>query len=97
MTDINMFGWEMDEAGIVTLTMDDPTQHVNTMNTIFRDSLVATVARLEAEKDKIKVELEKMIKETPGIFSFSICVMVIINLSYSPLSFNSTINSAPPN
>ena len=53
MTDINMFGWEMDEAGIVTLTMDDPTQHVNTMNTIFRDSLVATVARLEAEKDKI--------------------------------------------
>ncbi len=53
MTDINMIGWEIDEAGIVTLTMDDPTQHVNTMNTIFRDSLVATVARLEAEKDKI--------------------------------------------
>ena len=53
MTDINMIGWEIDEAGIVTLTMDDPTQHVNTMNTLFRDSLVATVARLEAEKDKI--------------------------------------------
>ncbi len=53
MTDINMFGWEIDEAGIVTLTMDDPTQHVNTMNAVFRDSLLATVARLEAEKDKI--------------------------------------------
>ncbi len=33
--------------------MDDPTQHVNTMNEIFVDSLVATVERLEAEKDKI--------------------------------------------
>jgi 3-hydroxyacyl-CoA dehydrogenase/enoyl-CoA hydratase/3-hydroxybutyryl-CoA epimerase len=53
VTDINMFGWEMDEAGIVTLTMDDPTQHVNTMNGVFRDSLMATVQRLEAEKDKI--------------------------------------------
>ena len=53
MTDINMFGWEIDEAGIVTLTMDDPTQHVNTMNAIFRDSLLETVARLEAEKEKI--------------------------------------------
>jgi 3-hydroxyacyl-CoA dehydrogenase/enoyl-CoA hydratase/3-hydroxybutyryl-CoA epimerase len=48
-----MFGWEIDEAGIVTLTMDDPTQHVNTMNHIFRDSLVATVQRLEDEKEKI--------------------------------------------
>jgi 3-hydroxyacyl-CoA dehydrogenase/enoyl-CoA hydratase/3-hydroxybutyryl-CoA epimerase len=48
-----MFGWEMDEVGIVTLTMDDPTQHVNTMNHIFRDSLIATVQRLEAEREKI--------------------------------------------
>jgi len=53
VTDINMFGWEMDEAGIVTLTMDDPTQNVNTMNGVFRDSLVATVERLEAEKERI--------------------------------------------
>ena len=48
-----MFGWEMDEAGIVTLTMDDPTQNVNTMNGVFGDSLVATVERLEAEKERI--------------------------------------------
>ncbi len=53
MTDINMFGWEMDEAGIVTLTMDDPTAPVNTMNEIFVESLKATVERLEAEKEKI--------------------------------------------
>ncbi|MCU0299970.1 MAG: 3-hydroxyacyl-CoA dehydrogenase NAD-binding domain-containing protein [Candidatus Nanopelagicales bacterium] len=53
MTDINMFGWEMDEAGIVTLTMDDPTASVNTMNELFLTSLPATLDRLEAEKDKI--------------------------------------------
>jgi 3-hydroxyacyl-CoA dehydrogenase / enoyl-CoA hydratase / 3-hydroxybutyryl-CoA epimerase len=48
-----MFAWEMDESGIVTLTMDDPTQPVNTMNAIFADSLQATVARLETEKEQI--------------------------------------------
>jgi 3-hydroxyacyl-CoA dehydrogenase / enoyl-CoA hydratase / 3-hydroxybutyryl-CoA epimerase len=53
VTAINMFQWETDEAGIVTLTMDDPTQPVNTMNGIFRDSLTATIERLEAEKEKI--------------------------------------------
>ena len=53
MTDTNMFGWEMDEAGIVTLTMDDPTQPVNTMNEIFALSLKTTVERLEAEKEKV--------------------------------------------
>jgi 3-hydroxyacyl-CoA dehydrogenase/enoyl-CoA hydratase/3-hydroxybutyryl-CoA epimerase len=53
MTDINMFGWEMDEAGIVTLTMDDPSASVNTMNELFLTSLPATLDRLEAEKDKI--------------------------------------------
>ncbi len=52
MTD-NMIGWEIDEAGIVTLTMDDPNQPVNTMNALFRSSLVATVDRLEAEKERI--------------------------------------------
>jgi 3-hydroxyacyl-CoA dehydrogenase/enoyl-CoA hydratase/3-hydroxybutyryl-CoA epimerase len=48
-----MFGWEMDEAGIVTLTMDDPNQGANTMNALFVSSLAATMDRLEAEKDKI--------------------------------------------
>ena len=53
MTDINMFGWEMDEAGIVTLTMDDPNQGANTMNALFVSSLATTMDRLEAEKEKI--------------------------------------------
>ena len=53
MTDINMFGWEIDEAGIVTLTMDDPNQGANTMNALFVSSLATTMDRLEAEKDKI--------------------------------------------
>jgi 3-hydroxyacyl-CoA dehydrogenase/enoyl-CoA hydratase/3-hydroxybutyryl-CoA epimerase len=48
-----MFRWEIDEAGLVTLTMDDPTAPVNTMNELFVTSLEATVDRLEAEKDKI--------------------------------------------
>lgn len=53
MTGTNMFGWAQDEAGIVTLTMDDPTQPVNTMNEVFWTSLQATVERLEAEKADI--------------------------------------------
>ncbi len=53
MTETNMFGWDVDEAGIVTLTMDDPTQPVNTMNATFRSSLVETVRRLEAERESI--------------------------------------------
>ena len=48
-----MIGWEMDEAGIVTLTMDDPTQGANTMNALFISSLATTLDRLEAEKEKI--------------------------------------------
>ncbi len=54
MTDINMFGWEIDEAGIVTLTMDDPTaarQHDE--RDVHLTSLRPRLDRLEAEKDKI--------------------------------------------
>ena len=49
----NMISWELDEAGIVTLTMNDPSQPVNTMNSTFRASLAETVDRLEAEKERI--------------------------------------------
>lgn len=52
MTD-NMFRWETDEAGIVTLTMDDENQSANTMNELFTRSFVATLDRLEAEKESI--------------------------------------------
>lgn len=52
MTD-NMIAWDVDGDGIVTLTMDDPTQGANTMNALFQSSLAATVDRLEAEVDDI--------------------------------------------
>ena len=37
--DLAMIGWNRDADGIVTLTMDDPGQRVNTMNAAFQDSL----------------------------------------------------------
>ncbi|GAA4850958.1 3-hydroxyacyl-CoA dehydrogenase NAD-binding domain-containing protein [Actinomycetospora corticicola] len=49
----NMFRWEQDGDGIVTLTMDDPDASANTMNARFGTDLEATLGRLEAEKDSI--------------------------------------------
>jgi 3-hydroxyacyl-CoA dehydrogenase/enoyl-CoA hydratase/3-hydroxybutyryl-CoA epimerase len=53
MTEQNMIGWEKDADGIVVLTMDDPNQSANTMNTTYVASMAATVDRLEAERDEI--------------------------------------------
>ncbi|GAB2651467.1 3-hydroxyacyl-CoA dehydrogenase NAD-binding domain-containing protein [Nocardia goodfellowii] len=53
MTENNMIGWEQDSDGIVVLTMDDPNQGANTMNELYKNSMSATVERLEAEKDNI--------------------------------------------
>ena len=50
----NMFRWEQDGDGIVTLTMDDPDHGANTMNTRFIADFDATVGRIEAEKESIK-------------------------------------------
>lgn len=49
----NMIAWEQDADGIVTLTMDDPTQGANTMNEVFTTSLTATVDRLVAKQDSV--------------------------------------------
>lgn len=46
--------WDKDSDGVVTLTIDDPTQGANTMNELFTSSLHDTVERLQAEKDSIK-------------------------------------------
>src|SRR5436305_1368415 len=46
--------YEQGDDGIVVLTLDDPNQSANTMNAAFGESLLATVERLEAEKDSIK-------------------------------------------
>ncbi|WP_020665062.1 3-hydroxyacyl-CoA dehydrogenase NAD-binding domain-containing protein [Amycolatopsis benzoatilytica] len=53
MTESKTIRWDKDADGIVTLTLDDPDQSANTMNSAFRASLAATVDRLEAEKDDI--------------------------------------------
>jgi 3-hydroxyacyl-CoA dehydrogenase/enoyl-CoA hydratase/3-hydroxybutyryl-CoA epimerase len=45
--------YERDNDGIVTLTLDDPTQSANTMNEAFVRSLVEVADRLESEKDEV--------------------------------------------
>jgi 3-hydroxyacyl-CoA dehydrogenase/enoyl-CoA hydratase/3-hydroxybutyryl-CoA epimerase len=48
-----MIDWTQDADGIVTLTMDDPSQGANTMNAVFQTSFHDTVQRLVAERDAI--------------------------------------------
>jgi len=45
--------WDVDEDGIVLLTLDDPEQSANTMNERYTRSMAETVARLEAEREQI--------------------------------------------
>jgi 3-hydroxyacyl-CoA dehydrogenase/enoyl-CoA hydratase/3-hydroxybutyryl-CoA epimerase len=49
----SMINWAQDADGVVTLTMDDPTQGANTMNALFQTSFHETVQRLVAERDAI--------------------------------------------
>src|SRR5581483_9976125 len=56
--------WEQDSDGIVTLTLDDPSQRANTMNDAFRASLSATVDRLQAEKESITGVIVTSAKDT---------------------------------
>ena len=53
MSDIRGMHWEQDEDGIVTLTMDDPDQPVNTMNDTWSRAYEAAIERLEAERDTV--------------------------------------------
>ena len=45
--------YNQDDAGIVTLTLDDPTQSANTMRAQFSDDFVEVVEHLQANKDDI--------------------------------------------
>ncbi len=45
--------YEQDDDGIVTLTLDDPTQSANTMNQLYIDSMEAAVTRLHDEVDSV--------------------------------------------
>jgi 3-hydroxyacyl-CoA dehydrogenase / enoyl-CoA hydratase / 3-hydroxybutyryl-CoA epimerase len=53
MSEQNTIRWDQDADGIVTLTLDDPTQRANTMTAAYQASMKAAVDRLYAEKDAI--------------------------------------------
>ena len=44
-----MFGWDVDDDGVLTITMDDPDQGTNTMNATFITQFGPLLDRLEAE------------------------------------------------
>jgi 3-hydroxyacyl-CoA dehydrogenase/enoyl-CoA hydratase/3-hydroxybutyryl-CoA epimerase len=72
--------YEMDEDGIVTLTLDDPTASANTMNDLYVESMAGAVDRLYAEADSVTgvvvtsakktffagANLNEMVKATPA-------------------------------
>ncbi|NGP08315.1 enoyl-CoA hydratase/isomerase family protein [Rhodococcus sp. 14C212] len=45
--------WERDSNGVVTLTLDDPTQPVNTLNDHFVHAFAEAIDHLESERDSI--------------------------------------------
>ena len=53
MSESSTIRWERDDDGVVILTLDDPNQSANTMNAAYAASMLATVDRLEAERDEI--------------------------------------------
>jgi 3-hydroxyacyl-CoA dehydrogenase/enoyl-CoA hydratase/3-hydroxybutyryl-CoA epimerase len=56
--------WAKDAAGIVTLTLDDPDEAVNTMNALYRASMRRTMERLQAEKGAIRGVIVTSSKKT---------------------------------
>ncbi|HJQ41657.1 MAG TPA: 3-hydroxyacyl-CoA dehydrogenase NAD-binding domain-containing protein [Jatrophihabitantaceae bacterium] len=64
MTDTNTIRWEQDADGIVTLTLDDPSQRANTMTNAYRESMHAAVDRLYDEKDSITGVIVTSAKDT---------------------------------
>lgn len=53
MSYTNTIRWEQDGDGVVILTLDDPNQSANTMNSDYVASMQAAVERLTAEKETI--------------------------------------------
>ncbi|MGV9863037.1 3-hydroxyacyl-CoA dehydrogenase NAD-binding domain-containing protein [Rhodococcus koreensis] len=53
MSQNSIIRWDRDDQGVVVLTIDDPSQRVNTMNAGFVDALASTLDRIEAERDSI--------------------------------------------
>ncbi|MFC8663044.1 3-hydroxyacyl-CoA dehydrogenase NAD-binding domain-containing protein [Streptomyces sp. NPDC057199] len=46
--------WDQDADGVVTLTLDDPSQTANTVNAAYRESMDAVLERLAAEREAVK-------------------------------------------
>ncbi|MDN5794371.1 MAG: 3-hydroxyacyl-CoA dehydrogenase NAD-binding domain-containing protein [Intrasporangium sp.] len=53
MPSSNTIQWEQDTDGVVVLTLDDPNQSANTMNSDYVASMRAAVDRLVAERDSV--------------------------------------------
>lgn len=52
----NMFAWDTDADGILTLTMDDPNAPVNTMNDTFQTDLTSTIEAVKKAVDAGEVK-----------------------------------------
>ncbi|KAB1503181.1 3-hydroxyacyl-CoA dehydrogenase [Corynebacterium sp. 320] len=79
---MSMFKWETDADKIVTITMDDPNQPVNTMNSTFQDALPELVEKLKSGVEAQEIsgviitsakktffaggDIKSMIKATPA-------------------------------
>ncbi|MGI8760481.1 MAG: 3-hydroxyacyl-CoA dehydrogenase NAD-binding domain-containing protein [Jatrophihabitantaceae bacterium] len=63
-TDTNTIRWEQDTDGVVTLTLDDPSQRANTMNVAYRESMKAAIERLYTEKDSVTGVIITSAKDT---------------------------------
>jgi 3-hydroxyacyl-CoA dehydrogenase/enoyl-CoA hydratase/3-hydroxybutyryl-CoA epimerase len=64
MTEQNTIRWDQNADGIVTLTLDDPSQRANTMTGAYQASMKAAVDRLEAEKDSVTGVIITSAKDT---------------------------------
>jgi 3-hydroxyacyl-CoA dehydrogenase/enoyl-CoA hydratase/3-hydroxybutyryl-CoA epimerase len=64
MSESSTIRWDRDDDGVVILTLDDPNQSANTMNAAYAASILATVDRLEAERDQIKGVIITSAKKT---------------------------------
>lgn len=60
----NTIRWDQDADGIVTLTLDDPSQRANTMNGAYQDSMHAAVEKLTAERDSVTGVIVTSAKDT---------------------------------
>ncbi|MDE3131269.1 MAG: enoyl-CoA hydratase/isomerase family protein, partial [Acidobacteriota bacterium] len=60
----NTISWERGDDGIVVLTLDDPSQSANTMNSAYAESMRAVVARLAQEREQIQGVIIASAKKT---------------------------------